>query len=260
MKNRATNSELTILLISDNDTDIVKVNKKLEDTMGRRCHLWHCPSVVRSSDLFKKALSEIDIVLLDHDLAAPRPQHDVFPQLQKIVQGLPIIIFMERSDNEPALLVVEGEADNIILGHFTTDPCKLRNAIEFAMARSAIARDLEQQCHEEFALSDDRCVQSRDIARIHEATALVVAMAEASVTLGRASEHANENLRQGNELPASPAANVTEYGDTLLAAAKLEGVADLLNTATVEEYKEKGPSIHWLCGGFSIENDPDKST
>lgn len=260
MRNRAPNSELTILLISDNDTDIIKVNRKLDDTMGRRCHLWHCPSVVKSSDFFKKALGEVDIVLLDHDLAAPRPQHDLFPQLQKIVRGLPIIIFMERSDNELALLVVEGEADNIILGHFTTDPCKLRNAIEFAMARSAIARDLEQQYHEEFALSGDRCPQNRDIARIHEATALVVAMAEASVTLGQTIEHANENLRQADEPPISTPANATAYGDRLLAEAKLEAVTESLNTVMVEQCKKKDPSIHWLCGGYSLENDPDKST
>lgn len=262
MKNSVKNSELTILLISDNDADIREVTRQLENTMGRSCHLWHCPSVVRSSGFFKKALSEVDIVLLDLDLVAAGPPREMFRQLQETVQGIPIIVFTERGEHELALLVVEdGAADNVTKGHFSTDPYKLRDAIEFALARAAISRGREQKSHKDRELLQDQSAHD-DMARSRQVTALTNAMAEASILLEKTIANANENVRLADVLAVSKLRDAVEYGENLLADAKSDATTaiDKLHTENAELHREKDQTIHWLSGGYSMENDPDKSS
>lgn len=226
MKNSVKNSELTILMISDNEADITEVTKQLENTISRSCHLWHCSSVVRSSGFFKKAISEVDIILLDLNLAESGLSRELFRQLQEIVNGIPIIVFTERGEHELALMVVEeGAADNVTKGHFSTDPYKLRDAIEFALAREAIS-------------------------------------AEAAVALEKSIVNADEKLRQADLLAVSKLENAVEHGENLLAGAKSEAatVIDRLNMTNAEQHREKDQTIHWLSGGYSVKSDPDTSS
>ena len=70
MKNDIRNREVTVLLVSDDESDIYEVKTHLEQTMGISCRLWHCPDILRSAGFFKKEIPEIDIILLDLGLIA----------------------------------------------------------------------------------------------------------------------------------------------------------------------------------------------
>lgn len=256
MKNAIKNSELTVLLISDNDADIREIAELLENTMGQSCHLWHCPSIIRSSGFFKKALPDVDIVLLDLDLVGAGSPEEMFRQMREIVRGIPIIVFTERSEHGLALMVVhEGAADNMTRGQFSTDPCKLRDAIEFALARAEIANKREQATGEEYELLKDQGAQDRDEARQHETMALASALAKASIVLERTIEDTNENLRQSDQRAAVKLRNAVEHGETLLAEARADAVTaiDQLTEANEELHREKDQAIHWLSGGYSID-------
>ncbi|HTK84683.1 MAG TPA: hypothetical protein VL625_06310 [Patescibacteria group bacterium] len=262
MKNKEKNSELTVLLISDNDADITEITRQLETTMGRACHLWHCPSVVRSSGFFRMAVSEVDIVLLDLDLVASNSPRDMFRQLHEIVRGIPIIVFTESGEHELALMVVEeGAADNITKGQLSTDPYKLRDAIEFALARMAIAGDMVKE-HDEQSFRREQDSQKNEAARSREIAALTNAMAEVSVVLEKTIAHANENLRKANELAASKLKEAIEYGENLVAEARAEASSakDLAHVENADLHREKDQTIHWLSGGYSIDSNPDTSS
>jgi len=142
MNNNIANREITVLLVSDNESDILEVNKHIEKTMGFACRIWYCPNISRAAGFFKKEIPEVDIVLLDLSLVNSGQPREIFQQMQRLVSGIPIIVFTEREDHELALLVIEeGAADNVTRGQFSTDPYKLRDAIEFSLARHNISRD-----------------------------------------------------------------------------------------------------------------------
>jgi len=146
MTNNIENKKVTVLLVSDNESDVHEVKKHIEKTMGLSCRVWYCSSIIRSAGFFKKEVPEVDIILLDLNLISSGSPREIFRQMQHIVGGIPIIVFTERADHELALLVIEeGAADNVTRGQFSTDPYKLRDAIEFSLARDKISKDGKQE-------------------------------------------------------------------------------------------------------------------
>jgi len=146
MKNNIENRVVTVLLVSNNESDIHEVQKIVGKTMGLACKIWYCANISRAAGFFKQNEPEVDIVLLDLGLINSGNPHEIFRQMQHVVKDVPIIVFTERKDHELALLVVgEGAADNVTRGQFSTDPYKLRDAIEFSLARNQISRDARAQ-------------------------------------------------------------------------------------------------------------------
>jgi len=146
MKNDISNRIITVLLVSDNESDIHEVQKHIERTMGLACRVWYCANISRAAGFFKQETPEVDIVLLDLGLIGSGRPREIFQQMQHIVSDIPIIIFTEREDHELALLTIgEGAADNVTRGQFSTDPYKLRDAIEFSLARNKISKDERSQ-------------------------------------------------------------------------------------------------------------------
>jgi FixJ family two-component response regulator len=197
MENCIRNREITVLLVSDNTSDIQEVSKHLEKTMGLSCRIWHCPSITRSSGFFKKEIPGIDIVLLDLDLISSELPRDIFRHMQEIAGGIPIIVFTERSEHELALMVMEeGAADNVTRGQFSTDPYKLRDAIEFSLARNRIAKCSEQKNAKNIIyVGELGAVQLQTMKDQHHVM-MQEAMSSASATLQEAIEHGNQELKE----------------------------------------------------------------
>lgn len=141
MKSTLKNRDITILLVSDNRSSIHEIKVHLEKTMGVSCHIRFCPGVTDCVAMVRKDGPSIDIVLLDLGLIGTGLPREVFRHMGDIVCDIPIIVFTEKENHELALLVMEeGAADNVTRGQFSTDPYKLRDAIEYSLARDKISK------------------------------------------------------------------------------------------------------------------------
>jgi FixJ family two-component response regulator len=244
VENSIRNSEITVLLVSDNDADIREVKKHLEKTMGRSCHIWHCPSVIRSTGFFKKALPGIDIILLDLDLVSSAKPREIFRQMQNIVGSVPIIVFTERKDHELALMVVEeGAADNVTRGQFGTDPYKLRDAIEFSLARNRISKNIELKNVANLTQVSERGATYIKGMKKHEETALEKARIDADaflkqalreagwradIVLNEALEHGRNDLKEAGRYADAILEEVLDHGRADLREANRQADANLL--------------------------------
>jgi FixJ family two-component response regulator len=266
MKNNI-NREVTVLLVSDNESDIHEVKTHLEETMGISCRLWYCPSILRSTGFFKKEIPEIDIILLDLGLITTGKPREIFQQMQGIVHGVPIIVFTERADHELALMVIdEGAADNVTRGQFSTDPYKLRDAIEFALARDKISKKTEQKNAVDYRHLEEQSVTDLHDREEHEETALKGVKAEAALVLKEAVEHGNNNLREAVRHAAVILEESVKHGNDELNEA-VRHAAVTLKEAMVEaatalkearqesadRRREKEQIIAWMGGGYSVE-------
>src|SRR6185436_9304010 len=92
-------AEVTVLLISDNATDINEVKKHLKKTMGIDCKILHCADITKSAVFFEKDIPEVNIVLLDIGQDVSENPRESFHQMLDIVGGIPIIVLTEREDH-----------------------------------------------------------------------------------------------------------------------------------------------------------------
>jgi FixJ family two-component response regulator len=238
MKNTLQNREVTVLLISDNESDIDEVKKHLEKTMGLLCHIWHCPSIIRSVGFFKKEIPEVDVILLDLGLVTSGRPRDIFRQMKDIVDDIPIIVFTGRADHELALLVVgDGAADNVTRGQFSTDPYKLRDAIEFSLARDKIVKKSASKSVSDLRYLGDQGAADIKSMKEDEEAALAGARKESSAILKEAIEHGKNDLK---EAMAEAAATLKEARE-----------------ANADRHREKDQIISWMGGGYSVEKTSD---
>ena len=176
--------DITVLLVSDNESDIHEVRVHLEKTMGLSCHIRHCQDLAQTVSMFRENTSEIDIVLLGLDLVASGLPREIFRQVGHIVGNIPIIVFTERDDHELALLVIEeGAVDNVTRGQFSTDPYKLRDAIEFSMARDKISKEAGVQNAASLNRLGKRGASDLKDLRMHGASDLKEALRDAAAVL-----------------------------------------------------------------------------
>lgn len=137
---------VNILFIGSDSSDIKEIKDYLGQSSGMSYRVEHRPDFFGSADLLMKGHTQIDIILLDLDLLDSPHSREIFQRMIKMAHGIPIIVFTDREDHDMALLAMEeGAADNITRGDLDTDIFKFRDAIEFSMARAAVARELEQQ-------------------------------------------------------------------------------------------------------------------
>lgn len=137
---------VNILFISSDPSDIQEIKNYLGQSAGRAYRVEHRPDFFGSADLLMKGHTIIDVILLDLGIFGSSHSREVFHRMVKMAHGIPIIVFTDREEHDMALLAMEdGASDNITRGDADTDIFKFRDAIEFSMARAAIAKELEQR-------------------------------------------------------------------------------------------------------------------
>lgn len=137
---------INILLISADPSDIKEIKHYLAQSAGMAYRVEHRPDFFGSADLLMKGHTDIDVILLDLGIFGSAHSREVFHRMVKMAHGIPIIVFTDREEHDMALLAMEdGASDNITRGDADTDIFKFRDAIEFSMARAAVARELEQR-------------------------------------------------------------------------------------------------------------------
>ena len=165
--------------------------------------------------------------------------------MHHVAGSIPIIVFTERGEHELALLVIdEGAADNVTRGQFSTDPYKLRDTIEFALARDKISKNTEHK-----SASDYKDLKEQGMANLrHMAedgiTILKSVRAEAAATLEDALHHGREDLKEA-----------IAYGTKNLKDAQTTAASALKEN--VEKHKEKDQIIAWMSGGYSMDKNSD---
>lgn len=198
--NNTGDRKVTALLVSDNESDIHEVQKHIERTMGLACQVWYCPDISKATGFFKQEAPEVDIVLLDLGLINSGSPREIFRHMQHIVRDIPIIVFTEREDHELALLVMEeGAADNVTRGQFSTDPYKLRDAIEFSLARSEISKDARSQSAAALNRLGKRDAADFKIMKEQGEASLNTANKDAAAALKEAGEENTALLKEKDE-------------------------------------------------------------
>lgn len=226
MENIMEKTELQILLISENLPNIQNIGAHLKKTIDMPCQLLHCQDVIRATGFFAANLRETtDIILLDLNFLSSEKTHEIFAQLQATAHDIPIIVFTERNEHELALFMMsEGAADNITKGQLNTDPHKLRDTIEFALARRKISEKTKQKNLD--YLQD---------MRAHKEEALKDAKITSDIALEEAITENGKNLKDAKK------------------NAKLE-LAHTKKEHTTQ-IKERDQIINWMSGGYSMEKE-----
>ncbi|HTK83452.1 MAG TPA: hypothetical protein VL625_00065 [Patescibacteria group bacterium] len=200
----------------------------------------------------------MDIVLLNLDLISSERPRDIFRHMQDIVGGIPIIVFTERSEHELALMVVEeGAADNVTRGQFSTDPYKLRDAIEFSLARDRISKSTDEKNAQNIMhvgeLGDS---QVQNMKEQHQLL-MEEAMAGASIILKEAIEDGNQKLEEAGRVSDLALQEALENGRNDLRNAyehrkgddrrKVKGSGPVVHGYILEQRKKgdrREPGIH----------------
>ncbi len=234
MEHESEHREIRVLLVSGNEYDIGEVKNHLEKTMGALCLLQHCVCISGTLGFFGKEIRGVDIIILDLGLLNAGKPQEIFRRMKRMAGDIPIIVLTERADHELALLVMEeGAADNITRGQFSTDPFKLRDTIEFSIARDDISKRSVQQNAEHYRHLEKQSAIDIDGMKRHEKTAIREVRDEAAAVLRDVLDH---NTRDINDVKAET--------ETLLDALRRESAAMC---------REKDQIINWMGGGYSFE-------
>ena len=130
-----------ILLIDDIKFDIAEIKRQLGDTMTVPFVITHLSDFKDSLDLLKKNDPKVDVVLLDLGLICPHSPESIFKRIETVVNDIPIIVITGDNDHELALFVMNsGASDNMTRGDFRNTYGKLRDAIDFSLARCLILK------------------------------------------------------------------------------------------------------------------------
>jgi len=194
------NKDITVLLVSNNESDIDSVKNHLGETMGLSCHIRYCAALADAIALFGEDCPEIDIVLLDLNLIGSDLPRAIFLQMGRIVGTVPIIVFTEKDDHELALLLIEdGAADNVTRGQFSTDPYKLRDAIEFSLARNGISNESRRKSAKALDRLGKRGAADLKAQQEHSDTDMKTAKKDAALVLKKAGDESRKNLKEKDE-------------------------------------------------------------
>lgn len=102
----------TILLVSDNQVDIRRIEKQFMDTGALECRLYRCSTIGAAGEQLGKKKFNIDVVILDTRLTNSGEPGDMYKELQISSQDIPVIILTGDSEEElsQAQLLAEGGA------------------------------------------------------------------------------------------------------------------------------------------------------
>lgn len=135
-----------ILLIDDVKTDITEITRQLGETMMTPFKLTHLSALGDSLDLLMTKESGISVILLDLGLSSRHSPQTIFSLVDRVVREIPIIVITGNEDHELALFVMNaGASDNMTRGDFHRTYGKLRDAIDFSLARYSILKSARQE-------------------------------------------------------------------------------------------------------------------
>lgn len=138
---------ITILLIESNFDDAAKIQTSLTQTMGSQCSVIHYTNPDEGRRFLEKENSQIDIVLLGlTSINEKNPKH-VFRRINA-AGGVetPVIVFTIRAEHELAKqAVLEGAADNVTWENLYRNPERVRDAIEFSLARNNLILEIHHE-------------------------------------------------------------------------------------------------------------------
>lgn len=110
-----------ILLISDNQIDIRRIETQFMDTGCMDCRLNRCTTITAAQELLKNKSKTIDIVILDMRLLDSSVSEDHYNLIKSSAGDIPIIILTGNKEEESknaGLLVSSGAAAHIHLNNF----------------------------------------------------------------------------------------------------------------------------------------------
>ncbi len=148
-------SNIKILLVSDDKSDIGNIRVLLEEYINFPCFIWHCTALEEALGCLNKRKLRADIIILDlglRDLADPK---EIYQKMDVAAHNIPIIVLTGsgEEDHDLATFVMKaGASDHMFRGHFS----RLTDAIEFSLIRNRIkvsaaqknSRDLEDRQNE----------------------------------------------------------------------------------------------------------------
>lgn len=130
-----------ILLIDDVKFDVSEIKRQLGDTMIVPFVITHLEDFKDSLELLKINDPKVDVVLLDLGLICPHSPKTIFKRIETVVNDIPIIVITGDDDHDLALFVMNsGASDNMTRGDFRNTYGKLRDAIDFSLARCLILK------------------------------------------------------------------------------------------------------------------------
>lgn len=92
-----------ILLISDNQIDIRRIEKQLMDTGSMDCRLYGCTTISAASMQLAKKGQEIDLIILDLRLQDEAGPEDPYKTLtENLEEDIPVIVLTGDSAGEQA--------------------------------------------------------------------------------------------------------------------------------------------------------------
>jgi DNA-binding NtrC family response regulator len=137
--------QIHILLIDDLETDITEIVRQLGETMPTPYRLTHLSQLGDALSLLKENAPPVHVILLDLGLDNRHSSETIFKLVDRVVNEIPIIVITGDEEHDLALFVMNaGASDNMTRGDFRKTYGKLRDAIDFSLARHSIfksARD-----------------------------------------------------------------------------------------------------------------------
>ncbi len=196
---------IKMLLVSDNEADVKKIKKRLEETIRIACHIWHCITLKEALEHLNKRGLQADVIILDLGLVGTSNPKEIYKKIGRAAQRTPIIVLTGEGEEEHdlATFVMEaGASDHMIRGQFD----RLLDAIEFSLIRHKIIQKTRDESTSDLRDAHDKGIADLDIEK---------------------TRHASETKDRKDK--------------------------------TDKESHEQKQLISWITGGYSVEENSEKS-
>lgn len=270
--------ELNILLVSNTDEVIENVKmavKSIDKNLVSGCHLWRCEGAFATKAISIRKRYETDIVLVclyDGDTSTSLQELGV---LLGAFSETPIITLTRSADHILALAAIEeGAASNVTDEDLQNDPRRLKNAMEYSLARYKNARTgklylrealqyLRKQNKENLRKEKKHSAKDLRAEQAVSSKALTAEKKRSSKTLKQEKKHSAEDLRIEKEKSSSALEQEMERSAQAVRTEqeRSEVAMHEVKEKNASDAKEKEDVIRWLSGGYSVEKIPlSKST
>ena len=140
---------INILLLYDIEDEVLEITKELYETMQVPFTVSHLNTLRNSLELLRTNEQGVDVVLLDvNSVCKHQCPEGVCNFVELISCDVPVVVITEKEDHELALFAINsGASDNISRSDFRGTRGKLRDAIEFSLARFSVLKLIEKEKH-----------------------------------------------------------------------------------------------------------------
>ena len=111
----------TVLLVSDHQVDIRRIEKQFMDTGSMDCRLYRCTTIAAALEQLGRKNLTIDIIILDLRLDDPAATGSHYQTIKTDAGDIPIIVLTGDSEEERRLaepIIASGAADHIYKDNF----------------------------------------------------------------------------------------------------------------------------------------------